>query len=67
MQKGYYANKCPEIKARDTKGPLKVRKKEEGITQDDVEKKSIRLILVRFSDLESETKDSFMRFLGYSI
>ena len=35
---------------------------EEGITQDEVEKKSIRQIRVRFSDLESETKDPFMRF-----
>ena len=36
---------------------------EEGITKDDVEKKSIRQIRVRFSDLESETKDPFMGFL----
>jgi hypothetical protein len=61
-KKGHYANKCPEIKAKDTKGPLKARKMEQGITQDDVEKKSIRQIRVRFSDLESETKDPFMRF-----
>ena len=31
-KKGHYANKCPEIKAKDTKGTLKVRKMEEGIT-----------------------------------
>ena len=61
-KKGHYANKCPEIKAKDTKGPLKVRKMEESITQDEVEKKSIRQIRVYFSDLESETKDQFMRF-----
>ena len=61
-KKGHYANKCPEIKAKDTKGPLKARKMEQGITQDDAEKKSIRQIRVRFSDLESETKDPFMRF-----
>ena len=35
---------------------------EQGITQDDVKKKSIRQIRVRFSDLESDTKDPFMRF-----
>ena len=43
-KKGHYANKCPEIKAKDTKGPLKARKMEQGITQDDAEKKSIRQI-----------------------
>ena len=61
-KKGHYANKCPEIKAKDTKGPLKVRKMEEGITQDDVEKSLFFQIRVRFSDLESETKDPFMIF-----
>ena len=41
---GHYAKKCPEIKAKDTKGPLKVRKMDEGITKDDAETKSIRQI-----------------------
>ena len=35
---------------------------DEGITKDDNEKKSIRQIRVRFFNLESETKDPFMRF-----
>ena len=43
-KKGHYANKCPEIK--DTKGPLKVRKMEEGNVSEDPEKKSIRQIQV---------------------
>jgi len=34
---------------------------EESITQDDAEKTSIRQIRVRFSDLESETKDLMFR------
>ena len=36
-KKEHYANKCPEIKAKDTKGPLKVRKMDEGITKDDAD------------------------------
>ena len=55
-QKGY-TNKCPESKVKDTKRPLKVRKMDEGITNDDAETKSIRQIRVQFSDLESETKN----------
>ena len=38
------ANKCPEIKAKDSKGPLKVQKMEEGDVKKDPEKKSIRQI-----------------------
>jgi len=60
--KRHYANKCPEIKAKDTKGPLKVRKMDEGITNDDTDTKSISQIRVQFFDLEMETKDPFMRY-----
>ena len=35
---------------------------DEGITKDDAETKSIRLIRLRLSDLESETKNPLMRF-----
>ena len=34
---GHYANKCPEIKAKDTERLLKVRKMDEVITKDDDE------------------------------
>jgi len=61
-KKGHYANKCPKITIKDAKGPLKVRKMDQGITKDDAEMKSIRQIRVRFSDLEMETKDPFMRY-----
>ena len=50
-------NKRPEIKAKDSKGALKVRKMEEGNTKEDREKKNILVKLVRFSDLEKDTKD----------
>jgi hypothetical protein len=30
-KKGHYANKCPDLKARDTKGVFKVRKVEKGV------------------------------------
>jgi len=43
---GHYAKKCPEIKAKDTKGPIKVREIDKGITKDDAETMSIRRIRV---------------------
>ena len=55
-------NKRPDFKAKDTKGSLKFRKMYEGITKDDAERKSIRRIRVRFSELEIETKCPFMRY-----
>ena len=64
---GHYANECPEIKAKNTKGSLKVRKMDESITQDDAEKESILQIRVRFSDLESETKDPVIEILGFCL
>ena len=42
FQMQYYANKCPGIKAKDAKRPLKVRKMDEGITKNDTKMKSIR-------------------------
>jgi hypothetical protein len=56
------ANKCTEIKAKDTLGPLTVQKMEEGNIKEDPEKKSIRLIRVRYYDLEKDTKDPFIRY-----
>ena len=45
---GHYANKCAEIKVKDTKGLLKVRKMEERNIKEDPEKKSIRINLSVF-------------------
>ena len=59
-QIGHYANKCPEIKA-GRRDRLKFEKWM-GITKDDAETKSIRKTRVRYSDLESETKDPYIRF-----
>jgi len=47
-QKWHYANKCPEIKAKDTKGSLEGSRIEDKNTKEDLETKSIRQILVRF-------------------
>ena len=47
---GHYANECPEIKAKNTKGSLKVRKMDESITKDDAETKAVCQIRVRISD-----------------
>ena len=65
-QKGHYANKCPEIKAKDIKGSLKARKMDEGITRDDAETKTIRQIRVQFSYLESDQRPIY-DILGNSI
>ena len=62
-KKGHYANKCPEAKAKDSKGVFKVRKKEEPVADKAVdEPKSIRQIRIRFSDLTMEEKDPFIRY-----
>ena len=60
-KKGNYAKKCPEIKAKDTRGSLKVQKMVECITNDNAMTKYIHQIRVGFSDLETETKATFMK------
>jgi hypothetical protein len=62
-KKGHYANKCPEAKAKDSKGVFKVRKMEESVVDKAVEEpKSIRQIRIRFSDLTMEDNDPFIRY-----
>ena len=62
-KKGHYANKCPEAKAKDSKGVFKVRKMEESVADKAVdEPKSIRQISIRFSDLTMDEKDPFIRY-----
>ena len=47
---GTLCNKCPIMKAKDTKWPLKVLKMEESNIKEDHETESILQIRVRFSD-----------------
>ena len=62
-KKGYYANKCPEAKAKDGKGVFKVRKMEEPVSDKAVEEpKPIRQIRIRFSNLTMEDKDPYIRY-----
>ena len=56
-KKGHYANKYPEINAKDAQGPLKVRNMKEENIKEDHEKKSISLIRVLYSDLKKDTKN----------
>jgi len=59
-KKGHYANKCPEVKPKDSKGTFKVRKVEEPVADKAVEEpKSIRQIRIRFSDLTAEDNDPY--------
>ena len=46
-KKGHYANKCPEIKAKDAKGAFKVRKLDDSSVKEEGEAKSIRQIRIR--------------------
>jgi hypothetical protein len=57
-KKGHYANKCPDLKAKDTKGVFKVRKMDTG--DDKTSEPVIRHIRIRYSDLGNE--DGFLRF-----
>jgi len=41
-KKGHYANKCPESKAKDTKGAFKVRKIDDFVLKSESEAKSVR-------------------------
>ena len=60
-KKGHYANKCPEIKVKDGKPPVKVRKMEDSGPKSDPEAKSVRQIRIRYSDIEEQNSDPFMR------
>ena len=51
-KKGHYANKCPDAKEKDFKG-FKVRQIEDS-SDDKKDEKSIRLIRIRHSDLNSD-------------
>ena len=53
LKTGNYANKCPKIKVKYTKGSHKVEKMDDMKTTEDLETKSFRQILVRLSDLEN--------------
>jgi hypothetical protein len=57
-KKGHYANKCPESKAKDSKGVFKVRKVEAEKDPD----QSIRKIRIRYSDISGEHSDGFLRY-----
>jgi hypothetical protein len=56
-KKGHYANKCLDIKAKDTKGAFKVRKAEE----EKASEPTLRQLRIRYSDLNSSEEDSFIR------
>ena len=61
-KEGHFANKCPEIKAKDAKGSFKVRKVDDSRVKEEVEAKAIRQICIRYLDLNAERKDRFMRY-----
>jgi len=61
-KKGHYANKCPKIKATDAKGAFKVRKVDNSSVKEELEAKSIRQIRIRYSDLNAEREDPFIRY-----
>ena len=61
-KKRHYANKCTEIKAKDAKGSFKVRKVDDSSVKEDGEAKVIRQIRIRYSDLNAEREDPFMRY-----
>ena len=63
---GHYASKCPKIKAKDTKGAFKVRKVDDSSVKEELEAKSIRQIYIRYSDLNAERQDPFMRYTSVS-
>ena len=60
-QKGTLCNKCQEIKVRDGKPPVKVGKIEDSGPKSDPEAKSVRQIRIRYSDIEEQNSDPFMR------
>ena len=47
-KKGHYANKCPEIKAKDAIRAFKVRKVDDSSVKEEGEAKSIRQIRIRY-------------------
>jgi len=57
-KKGHYANKCPEAKAKDVKGSIKMRKVEDSSAKSDAEMKSLRQLRIRHqircSDIEDQ-------------
>ena len=55
---GHYANKCPEIKPKVAKGA----KVDESSVKEEREANSIHQIRIRYSDLNAEREDSFMRY-----
>ena len=61
LKKGLYANKCPESTAKDGKAPMKVRKIENFGPKPDPDAKSVRQIRIRYSDIEEQNSDPFMR------
>jgi len=60
-KKGHGANKCPDAKIKDGKGFYKVRQLEEP-SMDKKDKKSIRQIRIRHSDLNRNNPDPFLRY-----
>ena len=60
-KKGHYANKCPGIKLKDGNPPVKIRKIEDSGPKSDPEAKSVRQIRMRYSDIEEQNSDPFMR------
>ena len=57
-KKGHYSNKCPESKAKDGKAHImKVR----NIEDFGPKPKSIRQIRIRYSGIEEQNSDPFMR------
>ena len=60
-KKGHYANKCREIKSKESKGVFKVRNMEEQseVKSDD---KVVRQIRMRYSDFADRNSDPFLRY-----
>ena len=60
-KKGHYADKYPEAKAKDGKSSLKMRKIDDSGPKQEPEAKSVRQIRIRYSDIEDNRNDPFMR------
>jgi hypothetical protein len=59
-KKGHYANKCPDIKAKDSKGVFKVRKAKD-VDEPKSDEPVFRQIRIRYSDIQDESNDDFIR------
>jgi hypothetical protein len=56
LQEGQFANTCPNLTTKDSKGAFKVRKKKE----DKSAEISARQVCIRYTDMMDESKDDFI-------